>query len=421
MNFNPETKYRRSTGWEVYFPTIPSLFAQPGEVDLFQEHGSHDVLEMLFIRPSGTWEKYLETGTPVVFTWSQGSLTSNWIGYVTHVKAQNAVQERRELKVICSSATYLLKERATKTWTNKSITDVAKLIADEFGLNILTEPSRRKFEQLSITGETYWEWLRHHANKIGYGLTFRGTDLVLKPLDKLLNESTYNSPVLSIRGSYTSANVAALDRTLDDFTLNKSDFNEANDNLFTRKNVSGVNPITSKALSKTATPSNSSASSRTFMPAARFTEFTKEVVHSDSFARLAAKDTASNSSFTFIAKARGQGDPRIAPLNAVQILGTGTASDGYWVVDKVHHAFNITGLYEVDMTLRTDGVGNTVSSPFRRAASNTSNTINVEQKVVDSLKRDSSSYRPARLNTKTFPVTELNQGFSGGDITWRRG
>lgn len=413
------TKYRRSTKYKVLFPTLPSLSIQPGEVDLYQQHGSHDILEMKFIRVSKVWQTYLQTGTPVIFNWTQGGRKNSWIGYVTHVKSQDVVQERRELKVIASSATYLLKERASRTWTNKSVTDVASLIAKEFGFSFETEVSRRKFEQLSISGESYWEWLREQGNKIGYALTFRGTELLLKSMDSFLNDSTFNSPLLSITERFTSANTKAYDRTLDFFEVDKSDFNELNDNLFSKKNISGVNPFTSKTINKVSNPASPKDSSRAKVPRTLFSEFSTEVVRGTAFAKNTAIDSASNSTFSFLANARGQGDPRIMPLNSVNILGTGAETDGFWVVDSVHHSFNITGLYEVDMKLRTDGIGNNVDSPFRKAAFDSSNTINVERKILKDLKGNMSSTNRTSLNVKSSQLAELSQGFNSQNIRWK--
>jgi len=420
MTSNPGVKYRRSTSYKITFPTLPSLNTQPGEVDLYQQHGSHDVLYLKFIRASKLWQKYLETGTPVLFTWKQGKNSGSWIGYVTHVKTQDAAQERRELTVICSSATYLLKERATRTWTNKTVTDVARIIAKEFGFTLVTEPSKRKFEQLSIAGESYWEWLREHGNKIGYGLTFNGTELIFKPFDSLLNESTFNSPTLSTGDKLTSANVKALDRTLDLFELDKTDFNESSHNLFARKQISGVNPFTGKTINKNSTPSSPKDSSRAKIPKTFFNEFSTEVVHSESFAKSTAEDSAANSSFSFPAKARGQGDPRISPLKAINVAGTGAESDGFWLVDQVHHAFNITGLYEVELSLVTDGIGNTVSSPFRKSALNFNNTINVEQKILNDSQRNPRKRGSTGLISKSGSfAAELDQGFNSSNTRWR--
>ena len=419
MTYSTVAKYRRSTSYKITFPTLPSLTTQPGEVDLYQEHGSHDVLHLKFIRVSKLWQKYLETGTPVLFSWKQGKNSGSWIGYVTHVKSQDAAQERRELTVVCSSATYLLKERATRTWTNKTVPDVARIIAKEFGFTLVTEPSKRKFEQLSIAGESYWEWLREHGNKIGYGLTFNGTELIFKPFDKLLDESTFNSSTLSTGDKLTSANVKALDRTLDLFELDKTDFNESSHNLFARKNISGVNPFTGKTINKIADPSSPKDSTRSKMPKTFFNEFSTDVVHSDPFAKSTAEDSAANSGFSFPAKARGQGDPRIAPLKAVNIVGTGLESDGFWIVEKAHHSFNITGLYEIDLSLKTDGIGSSVSSPFRKSAIDFNNTINVEQKILNDSKRNPSRSGSTRLVSKSGSFAELNQGFDSSNTRWR--
>lgn len=412
-------KSRRSTRYRLSFPTLPSFTAQPGEVDLYQEIGSHDVAIFTFNRPNRRLVDLLQTGTPVLFSFSQENRKTTWTGYVTHVKSQETSQADRDIKIYASGASYVLKAKATRTWTNKSVTDVAKIIAKEFNFTLDTVPSKRRFEQISMTGESYWQWLRTNAEKIGYAFGFIGTHMVLRPLPEILNASTFDAPLLSISPRLTGSNQAAYDRTLDFFELDKSDYHESNDHLFLIKSFSGVNPVSGKVINKSANPSSGNLKTRSNVPLASFTEYSTDVVHSEKFALDAATDSADASGFAFPAIARGQGDGRIFPLKAVNVAGTGGNTDGYWIVDKVQHSFNITGLYEVDMKLITDGVGATSESPFRKASSDRSNKINVGEILLSDIKERSSRGSATQLSRLGRPIFENQQGFARDGSVWR--
>jgi hypothetical protein len=61
--------------------------------------------------------------------------------------------------------------------------------------------------------------------------------------------------------------------------------------------------------------------------------------------------------FNLPAKLIGQGDPRIHPYGLVYVEGTGSQTDGTWLVKSVSHKMNRTGEYSVELVAATDGLG----------------------------------------------------------------
>lgn len=326
------------------------------------------------------------------------------------------------MKVTCIGASYLLKERSSRVWKNKTVTDVASIIAKEFKFKASIEPSSRKFEQLSMAGQSYWEWLQEHAKKIGYALYVENSTLYMKSVSKLLNESTSNAPTMGIEVPYFGANNRVFDQTLDSFTVQKGEYFDYSDVSYSTKKTRGVNPLTAKKIESSSSPrSTFGKGTRINTPKPFFTDLSKEVVHSASFSKKAAQDEALAAKFVIPAKAAGQGDTRVRPYSAVYILGTGTDTDGYWSVGKSRHSFDISGLYEMELDLVTDGVGVNSYSPFRKASYATRGTIDVDSIVLDSSRSSYARGSQNRLVSKAIAVREIDQGFASGVNYWEAG
>lgn len=411
-------KYRRSTGFKVFFPTVPSLTAQPGRADLQQKMFEHDVLVLEYVRTSSRWFDTLKTGTPVTFSWSQDGRRSSWVGYVSHVSKDSTTQKKKMMKIVCVGASYVLKARAARVFKNSSVTDAAKKIANEFGLGFVGEPSSRKFDQLSMTGESYFSWLQKQAKRVGYGFIVRNATIFMRPLDKFINESASNATVMTMWGPSPAAGVEYLDRTADSFTVLHGDYLDGQDDLNTHKVTAGVNPLTGAQVTSTTSPNKTGKKIKATTKSAIFSDYTTEVVHSKPYSKQASKDLAAAAKLTLPAKLTGQGDPRLAPFRAVYLEGTGPSTDGYWVVKEVHHMFLYAGDYQVEMRVATDGLGKNANSPFRRTNATRVGTVNLEEKVLQDLTPKAFREAKPRLIKRAPIILESNQGFMNLGNVW---
>jgi len=415
-------KYRKGTSTFVSFPTVPSLEAQPASIDLVQRKGAHDLLVLQFLSESTLWVDTLKTGTPVQFTWSQDTLTKNWIGYVSSITKTNAPQRTNGMQVMCVGATFPMKQRVTRVFENQTLPDVVTTIAQGFGFKVITDAHQQVFPQLAITGNSYWEWIIEQAKRIGYGVVIDGMTFVFRPIDKLINMTFSNAPVLSLGNAGAPFNTQFLDRTLDQFTIILGDNIESGGNWRTVKNVGGVDPVTAKILASATSPENTGDPLRESVSPVLFNEFrTDRVINSQLDAELVSKAAAQLARFNIPATIMGQGDPRLRPYGTVYVAGTGNVTDGYWSVEEVTHRFHKIGDYMIDMKVATDGVGDAVmETPFRTRTDNGQGTLNLEE--------GNTNGAAATLTFQLTDVTlaeysginsESNQGYLASPQRWK--
>jgi phage protein D len=322
------------------------------------------------------------------------------------------------MKVYCIGASYVLKARANRVFKNVSVTDVARRIAKEFNLSFVGENSSRKFDQLTMTGHTYWQWLQEQAARIGYSLYVRGTTLHMRPMDKVINSGMSYAPTLSLTPPLAPAGSGAAERTLDRFRILNGDLIEDGGPSNTVKITSGVNPLTGKSVSNSESPKKTGQKLRSKPTNALFQDYSREVVHGANFSKKAAKDLAEAARFTVPAKISGQGDPRIAPYNIVYVEGTGSDTDGYWLVKECKHIFLITAEYQFEATVITDGIGSNVRTPFRASKPNRDGTINIEEQILRGLSQSGNKPSRTSLVQKIPRITETEQGFAQLGSLW---
>lgn len=419
-----QTKYRRGTEFSVSFPTFPALNIMPRRVDLFQKQYSHDVLVLEYIATSPLWFDNLATGVPVLFSWTQGSHTETWPGYVSHTTKVVASQKNNTMEVHCVSSSYPLKERATRVFTDVTIPEAVAQICKEFGFNFVGEQHPRRFEQLTMAGHSYWEFLQEQAKRIGYGMAIVGTDLLFRPLDKLIDQGGQNIPIMSLQNNDQVVKSKFLDKTLDYFKVLKGDYLEGEQNRST-KEVSGVDPFTNKKVTSMSSPKEIGVAVRSTFSDVLFAEQRSEqVVHTRSDASNTSDGLAQHGRFNMPAKVKGQGDPRIKPFFPVFISGTGESTDGYWIAKEVHHMFHKIGDYQLEMTVTSDGTGITNYTAYRTEPNSIIGVVNLTE-AIKSLDIEATTNNVAAHNnrfylTSVVPVILENaQGYNRTKARWK--
>ncbi len=412
-------KYRRSTSYKVLFPTAPSLKALPSSVELKQEKGCHDILTIKFKRPSLLWFEVLKTGTPVVFTWNQDGVVNSWFGYVSVVSKQTASQVEQDFKVICVGTSYVLKAKSQRVFKNSTITEAAEKIAKEFNFRFVSTPTSRKFETLSMTGQSYWTWLQQQAQRIGYVCFVKNGVMYFTTADKLMDMFISNSAVLQAEPNATASDTKLLDRTLDSFTILNSDYLD-HDILpqRTARVTSGVNPVTGQIFGAKSAPNKRGSGFREKETPVLLAAYSEEVVHSSTLAKHAAYEEARAVQFSTVAQVIGQGDPRIHPYSTVLIKGTGTETDGYWITASVTHTFYHTGQYSIEGKVLSDGLGKTIGTAVRRPDGNPHGTVNLTGAALSSLRANSTLPPIMSLKARVPILVESQQGFSQLGTVW---
>lgn len=414
-------KFRRGTSFSVRFPTLPSLTAQPRRVDLYEEQWAHDLLKMEFSAESPLWFASLKTGVPVQFNWTQDTLSRSFIGYVSNVSKVDAPQRQTSMVVTCIGGTYPLKERVTRVFKNSTIPQAVQQIVEGFGFNFVGIDHPQLFTQLVIAGQSYWEWINEQAKKIGYGVVVDGMAFIFKPLDNLINLGFTNAPVLAIGDKRVPYNVQFLDRTLDYFKVISGDHVQDNADSRAVKNVGGVDPLTAKPFLAEQNPGESGTNLRANVSDVLFSEYrTERVINDPSAAQTAAEDAAELARFSIPARVQCQGDPRIRPFGTVQVSGTGSLTDGYWVVREARHMFHKIGDYIMELTVATDGLGQTVQNGFRTRGTNPVGTVNLVEVLSNSTTPIVElGQNKAVLRTSSLIIKEHEQGFKRTPTLWK--
>jgi phage protein D len=414
----------RGTFFKVSFPTFSSSrVVQPSLVQLVQKQGSHEILSMEFRNAIPSWMLAIKTGVPVQFQWNQGKQSNTWIGYVSFISKEASAQRNQPMIIRCIGASFSLKQSVQRVFRNKSIQDIAKLIAEENGFSFVgdTIPNQVRYEQLVISGESYWEWLQAKAAYIGCVVYVTGTKMFFKKFTSLINMGSTNVPIFQMWDSAIPSAAVGIDRTLSYFKILSGEYVEGNKERRSQKLTGGIDPLTGKTFYGKATPKKDRDALRRVTADVLFNDpITTNVIHGPVMAKSVAEGAAFLAQFSVPAQAIGQGDPRIRPYFPVYIEGTGKDSDGYWMVDEAVHEFHISGEYRVKLRLLTDGIGVSKASPFRQAIASVAGTVNLTQALINKTpKLSTSPNTSSKLTVKSPIIKQGNQGFVRTPTRWR--
>ena len=419
--FNVDTgKTRQSTVSRVYFPTLPSLSLQPVKVQLPQEEHQHDILVLQFRATYENWFNLLKTGVPVEFTWAQESIKNTWIGYVSFVSKQVSGQLEQVMEVHCVGATFVLKDRVTEVFERTTIPAAVESIVSRHGFKFVGKEHELVFQQLSIAGHSYWEWIQEQAKKIGYGVLVDGMTFMFQPLDNLIDYGVTSIPVMGMSGKGAASNIMYSDRTLDEFVVISGENVESPTALRAVKSVSGIDPLTGKIVHATESPKDVGVNLRQTTSDVLFSEMrSDQVAFNITSADSLAKGAAHNARMNLPAKIRGQGDPRLKVFSPILVRGTGDATDGYWVVKKVTHMFGQNGNYLVEMSVATDGSGFNARTSIRQDTGTAVGVVNLMDALSNGgVARNTVVNGAYNLRSESGNMTEFNQGFSRTKTRW---
>jgi phage protein D len=413
---SPEVQNRRSSSFSVSYPDFPSINILPRSVTIYQDMGMHDRVEVRYRNIPVAIFNSLKTGVPIEIFWKNDKASGKIYGYVTEVVTPVRQRQYREVKVRCVGASYPLKERGSKIWTNKTASEIATEIAKKTKLKPIVTPHTTRFTQQSLAGQSYWEKLRELASLIGYGVQVSGTELHFHPIDKMINQFMTVMPVMAIKNQLTSPSNYFNAPTLDVFEPRLGDYNESVEHLRTENIVSGVDPITGKVYTSKTSPNKLGKPLRqkTKDPLF-FQKKTNTVVNSSSMAKSLSEAASQLGRFAIVAPGTGQGDPRVAPWRTMEVRGTGDNSDGFWVIQKVEHYIHADGRYQVEFTCLSDGIGGNKASAFRPSAAGNVPYRNIVNDMVTNPKGRPTS---TKLGVKAPLISQGSAGYKVNPRRW---
>lgn len=416
-------KNLRGTSYQVTFPTLPSLKVAPSKITIIQKAYAHDIALLEFPSVSFTRLNLLNTNVPVQITWTQGKKSQSWLGYVTSVRQQTAAQTSQKMVVHCVGPSWELKNSTQKVFKNKTIPEVAEIIAKQFGFSFITDRSKTavRLSSIVIPGNSYWEWLVEHAQAIGYGLSVVGTRMYFMPYRSFIDNGSTDVPILQMWRNDIPNGISVIDRTLIEFKSEKGEYNEGIRTTRAQKIIQGIDPITNRVIKEMADPKRRSGSLRRNVNDTIFNDnLAEQVVNDKNLALAKAEGAALLAQFSIPAQVKAQGDPDFKPFQPVFVDGTGAETDGYWLITEVTHTLHIQGEYTATMSLLTDGNGRSAQTKTRQATAALSGQVNLEEAIKYKKNRVTSS--PAKssvLKTKGNMFTQGNQGGNRTNTKWK--
>lgn len=410
------TQNRTGSKVSAVYPDFPGFSIPVYNFKLYQEVGKHDIAELRYANQRDFYFKALKTGTPVQVDWSNDKANGRFFGYVHDIahRSSNALEKFVVVRVI--GASFPLKEGGSKIWKNKTAPEIVSEIAKKFKLKPIITDHPLRFSQQSLAGHTYWEKVQELANRIGYVCQVRGTELHFHPIDTMINKSMSAIPILSMdRNQYLGPYSDIVSHTLDVFTPTIGDHFDTDTSTRKEKTVTGIDPISGKYYTSSASPNKVGKNVRKTTKDPLFKEaLSTSVTGNKQAAELIAKAQAQLARFSITAEGHGQGDPRIAPYRTVHISGTGDNSDGFWIIKKVVHFVTFDGRYNIDFECMIDGTRSNQPSNVRPSKAEMIPTMDLSQESSTTTGR--ATY--TKLTSQAAMISESDSGFKVTPRRW---
>jgi phage protein D len=414
-------KPRYDFSFKVVFPTLPLLDGKPQSIRLIERQYKHDILKINFDSVSPVYFELLKSGVPVKVMWNHGSDKRSWYGYVNFVTKSVSSQKLQPMTITCLGPTYPFKDQGNRVFPNSTVSEAVKTVVEEQGFRFIGDPSNTRYPQLVIAGHSYWEWLVEMAHRTGFGIWVDGTDFHFRDVTALVNKTAATAPVLALGNQNVATFQQKLSPTLDTFEPMLGDYIEGTSAARAVKNTAGVDPLTMTPHFSSASPSDLSGGLRAIPSADLFAEYrTGDVSNSAVSSATAATSASSLALFNIPAKASAMGNPLVHPFGAVYLRNTGTDTDGYWMVKEAEHIIRRTGGdYTLLMSLATDGIGDTATSPFRSSTPAIRGSVH----IANALSQQAQSLGPIGSNepvltTLAPSIGVANQGYLRTPSRW---
>lgn len=187
----------------VSFEGTSPATTQPNTVRITQEEFCHDVAELEFWADDVT---AYSSGQPVQIQFGRPGAFRVFYGYVNEAtrinnhlsSAGTSLTSRNATRIWCVGSTYWMKDVASMSWTNSTVTQAISQIAQQFGLSLLSSPADATiWPVLQMASQSWWEFCVKNAKRIGFTLVSDGIQLVLiprqtNPLQALQNIVAYD-------------------------------------------------------------------------------------------------------------------------------------------------------------------------------------------------------------------------------------
>lgn len=327
-------------------------------VNVELEEGKHNLatLDIAGIPP-----EYLDTyiDLPVAIKITVGGVRSHtFYGYIVYLEPtseniQGLVNKSpfQTTRVYCFGTSYVMRNRRTEVYNNKTIVQIAKEFADKYNFTVSVPNDPYVFPRLVQSGESDWEFLAKVVEMSGYRVLMRGVHIDIWDPYALFSRVGV-TPLYAMSG-------------------NRGSLNAASGQVIKFHGIVGaVTPLAAKVPDtinalingEVATLSTNVSSGFGTAVESIFADEVAENADSIDMAKAILKGR-SRQKFPYIAHVDVVGDPTITPGMLVNIDRYNSALDGIWLVKSVRHEM-FRGSSMSYLTLVKDSNFSTVIDPI---------------------------------------------------------
>ena len=182
-----------NSDYSVYFPSTPNHELILMGASLYQVAESHDVLILTFKGKPYLEETNFVSSDPVIFRYSTGPNKSVFNGYIYRIMPIADVKTNMT-KMICLSASYVLKNGGQEIFKNVTSDQVLSKVCARHGLASVTQRHPRVRDVIVQSGETDWQLLQRLARQTGFALKVENTTVFFLSKSKIFESKKTGAP-----------------------------------------------------------------------------------------------------------------------------------------------------------------------------------------------------------------------------------
>lgn len=328
-----------------------------------QQANMHDVAEItLPLQRFTDIRTRIAYGSAASFSWSCPFGNATFYGYVHTVKPY-LTEKSSGTRLVLVSAGFPLKQISQRVWTQTTASNVARLLATQYGLAYDVEEHPRVFPQIAQTTQSDWMLLRSLAERIGYSLRVEG--VTLQFMSKATLERYYRALAPTAQISATDSSTPINRRDVLSFTPLVSEHQQESDHALANRHVLSIDSSGSPFAAVSSAPSNPGRGVAT----ALYDQFLHETSRTPQEAQQISNDASERARYTIQATAEMYGYPDIAPNRSIYFTGLDNDLSGYWTVLAVQHNIQAGNAYRMHLTLGTEGLGEETMRPTNTGTS----------------------------------------------------
>lgn len=325
---------------EISFQNRPERATPLSNLLIYQEEFLHDTASL--VMPYQPPYSRFADDTPVLIRWGVQP-TRSFYGYVYHTEP---AIDSGQVKVVCLSASYIMKTALLDSWFNRSTSSVIREVVRRYRFSSSIIDTKDSIETMTANGSTAWQFCVDRAKALGWTMYAPETDFV------------FEHPLADLDDKMRSAQLVELRKNLRTFSVVSGQLVE-NGGVKAQRTLYGLDPrmLSQFQVSKDASFGNELGAVN---DPATFERYVTTSVSTMAEADVAVDGEQNNNRWYIQASATIDGNPRIRQGQLVFVSGVPKRERGYWYVIRAEH--DITEQrYITILTLGRDSTFNNLS------------------------------------------------------------